>query len=380
MSGQVYRAVGLMSGTSLDGVDAVRLATDGENRVAFEAEGYVEYPAPLRARVLTAASGDMPLSDVLRLERDLTELYVAAARTVMADGVAVVGCHGQTIRHLPEEGLTWQLGDPNRLAEGAGMPVVMDFRRRDMAAGGQGAPLVPLYHAALLTGHAKPCGVLNIGGVANLTWLAEGGKILASDCGPGVGLLNSLCEQRLGVAFDKDGALAGQGKVHAAIVRRGVEEIPFRQRPLPRSADRYEFQLIMEWVAPLSDADAAATLCAITAGRVRHTLEEIWNSPPCAQRRDGEAHTLPSPRQASPGKVAGPLAVVGGGARHPGMMAALRECGLDAVAGEVWGLRGQTLEAEAFAWLAVRRLRGLPLTLPETTGARRPTVGGVLTA
>ena len=150
---KLYRAIGLMSGTSLDGVDAVLVETDGEEQVALLAHAYVAYPDDVRARVSAVAKGDVPLDEVLRVEQAITRLYVQAVEALERDGVdlatvEVIGCHGQTIRHLPDEGLTWQLGDMHLLAERTGVPVVGDFRRRDMAAGGQGAPLVPLFPLA----------------------------------------------------------------------------------------------------------------------------------------------------------------------------------------------------------------------------------------
>jgi anhydro-N-acetylmuramic acid kinase len=351
-----FTAIGIMSGSSLDGVDAVRLVTDGEEHIEVEAAGYVAYPDALRARVGAVAQGNPPLDEVLKVERSLSELYVEAAQQVMPKkgAVNVIGCHGQTVRHMPALGLTWQLGDASFIAEKTSVPTVMDFRRRDMAAGGQGAPLVPLFHAALLGQRKKPCGILNIGGIANLTWFEAKGKIYASDTGPGVGLLNSLCEQRTGQAFDRDGELAARGRVQDMLVERSLRETGFWKRPLPRSADRYEFNGILDLMRPLSTEDAAATLCAITAAGVEGLLKE-W-------------------------KASGPMAAVGGGSRNPSLMKAFAGAGLDVVQGEEWGLRPQTMEAEAFAWLAVRRLRGLPLSVPETTGASRATVGGILTA
>ncbi|HEX2859677.1 MAG TPA: anhydro-N-acetylmuramic acid kinase [Alphaproteobacteria bacterium] len=349
------RAIGIMSGSSLDGVDAVRLATDGQEHIVLEASGYVPYPKDLRARVAAVAQGNPPLDEVLKLERALSELYVLAALKVMPDEgrVDVLGCHGQTIRHMPGLGLTWQLGDASFIAEQVGVPTVMDFRRRDMAAGGQGAPLVPLFHAALLGGRPKPCGILNLGGVANLTWFEADGKIRASDTGPGVGLLNSLCEQRLGQPFDKNGELAARGRVHDNLVERSLRDTGFWRRPLPRSADRYEFNGILDVMRQLNPEDAAATLCAITAAGVARTLDE-W-------------------------KAMGPVAATGGGSQNPSLMKAFAAAGVDAVDAISWGLRPQTMEAEAFAWLAARRVLKLPFSLPETTGAVHATVGGVLT-
>ncbi|MCP5404978.1 MAG: anhydro-N-acetylmuramic acid kinase [Pseudomonadaceae bacterium] len=365
-SQRLYKAIGLMSGTSLDGVDAALVETDGEAVVKLLAHAYVPYGEDVRARVQVVARGDpssgagasVPLNEVLRVERLVSELYVRAVFEIEALGYAlskvdVIGCHGQTIRHLPDEGLTWQLGDAHFLAEKTGVAVVGDFRRRDMAAGGQGAPLVPLFHKALL-GNREHVGVLNIGGVSNISWFGADGAMAASDCGPGAGLLDAWVQAKTDEPYDKDGKLAAAGKVDDGIVARAMGEIAFWQRPVPRSADRYDFDAVLGWLDGLSVEDGAATLCALTAAGVAHTLQQMG--------------------------ARGPVYVVGGGARNPAMMAALRAAGVLAEAGEAAGLRGATMEAECFGWLAVRRLRHLPLSVPATTGCTHGTAGGSLTA
>ncbi len=262
----------------------------------------------------------------------------------------MIGLHGHTIRHEPAQGYTWQIGDAATLAERSGLTVVSDFRRRDVAAGGEGAPLVPLFHAMLFADHEKPLAVLNLGGVANVTWLGEDGSIVAGDTGPGCGLLDAWTRQATGQAFDRDGALANRGSIAAAAVQSALEK-PYFQRDLPKSADRFEFVELLP--NGLSAEDGAATLCAITAAAVSRAMAPL-----------GRPRTL---------------WLTGGGARHPRMRQLLEER-FPRVAGvEDCGLHGDSLEAECFAWLAVRRLRGLVTTLPSTTGCRQATCGGVLT-
>lgn len=353
-------AVGVMSGTSLDGIDVVKVSTDGENRCTVEGRYYKEYPAELRVELHHVASGgDIPLDKLLRLERRLSDEYVRALQESKLEGVDVVGVHGQTIRHLPHEGLTWQLGDANYIAEKIGVPVVMDFRRRDMAAGGEGAPLVPLFHSMMMAGHSGPWAVLNIGGVANVTYMDAHGNLSASDCGPGVGLLNTWVKERTGEEFDRDGKLASVGQVDEGIVGAAVAKIPFWRRPVPRSADRYEFNRVMELIKDHSTADGAATLTALTVAGVAHTLREMGGTP----------------------DIVHALMLCGGGAQNPEIVAGLKADGWkvrDLEASTGWHPQG--VEAACFAWLAVRRLRGLTTTLPSTTKCKHATVGGILTA
>lgn len=362
-------AIGLMSGTSKDGVDVVRLSTDGDGVLEDIRHFYHPYPRPLYDRLREVGVGDIPLAEVLRLEATLTRHYAQAVidSGFLDSDVAVVGCHGQTIRHLPHEGLTWQLGDPSLLAEllsqrvGHTLPVVADFRRRDMAAGGEGAPLIPLFHAriARAAGVGFPSAFLNIGGVANVSLMTSphDSGIQATDCGPGMGLLDQWVQARTGAAFDMDGALAAQGTVDNDIIGRAITELPFFTRPLPRSADRYEFNRVLDWLKTHSTADGAATLAALTARCIGLTLRGLG----------AEAATLNG------------LYVGGGGLRNHALADTLRA--------ERWPLHDVTslgwhplaVEAACFAWLAVRRLRGLAFSTPATTGCTHPTVGGVVT-
>jgi anhydro-N-acetylmuramic acid kinase len=358
-----YVALGLMSGTSLDGVDICRIETDGENRVTYRSHFYKAYPQELKDRLTTISRGDIPLADVLRLEHDVTLQYAEAILSSgLLEGVDVIGCHGQTVRHLPQEGLTWQLGDASllaqRVAEGAGraIPTVMDFRRRDLAAGGEGAPLVPLFHKVMLAGRGLPAAVLNIGGVANASFVDENGHVSASDCGPGMGLLDSLMRERTGQDYDKDGALSQQGTVQEFLLNSTLAQTPFWQRPVPRSADRYEFYGIMEALKSIPVEDAAATLAAFTVAGVDTTLKELGAAPETLQA----------------------LFLVGGGTFNRAVVKGLQAAGWKVFKGDDLGWEPLTVEASCFAWLAVRRLKGLVTSLPSTTHAKVPTVGGVV--
>ncbi len=345
--------IGVMSGTSLDGIDIVRVETDGGDHCEVQGHFYKEYSPQLRDALAIVAKGDVPLSDLLRLEREVSTAYVDALKASgLLEGAAVVGVHGQTIRHLPKEGLTWQLGDANYVAEKIGVPVVGDFRRRDMAAGGEGAPLVPLFHAMMLRKAGIAHGaVLNIGGVANVTVINPDGGITASDCGPGVGLLNAWVKQKTGAEFDINGALAAAGHVDQALIDLAFAEVDFYQRPVPRSADRYDFDEVLHWLQPHKVEDGAATLAALTALGIAETINALGGSDVV---------------------YAG-----GGGARNKAILAHLK--GFDVRPVTELGFDEQAVEAACFGWLAVRRLRGLPTAQPSTTHCEHPTVGGVLT-
>ncbi len=275
----------------------------------------------------------------------------------MASGaVAVLGFHGHTILHQPEAGRTRQIGDGALLAAETGIDVVCDFRARDVAGGGQGAPLAPLYHAALAAELAKPLAVLNLGGVANLTWIGAGadeseGAVRAFDTGPGNALIDDWAARHSGRPLDLDGALARAGRTDEAALASLLED-PYFARPPPKSLDRDAFD--PGPVAGLSPADGAATLTAFSAAAVARALDHL----PVPPRR---------------------WLVTGGGRHNPALMAALAERLEAPVAPvEAVGWDGDALEAQAFAYLALRSLEGLALSLPGTTGVARPMPGGVV--
>jgi anhydro-N-acetylmuramic acid kinase len=342
--------MGLMSGTSLDGIDVALIETDGRARVVPGPAMTLRYPAEFRDRLRAVLGGEGPVAAV---EARLTELHAGAVERFLARhpdaDPEIVGFHGHTILHRPAARRTWQIGDGALLARRLGTDVVADFRSADVAAGGEGAPLAPLYHAALAAPLAKPLAILNIGGVANVTWLGAAGEILAFDTGPGNAPLDDWVRRHTGAAADFDGALARGGVADAARLARFLTAPYFARRP-PKSLDRDDFRDLVP--GGLTPADGAATLTEMTAAAV------------AAARRH-----FPAP--------AGEWLVCGGGRHNPALMGALaRRLAAPVRPVEAVGWQGDALEAQAFAYLAVRSREGLPLSLPTTTGVPRPTVGG----
>ena len=346
--------VGLMSGTSLDGIDAALIETDGETVCTFGPSATFPYPAEFRER-LAASLGRSSGHDAVECE--LTRRHADAVRELLSRLPAdhpppeLAGFHGHTVDHRPDEGVTVQIGDGAALARSLGIPVVNEFRIADVAAGGQGAPLAPLYHVALLADVELPVAVLNLGGMANLTWVGEGSPPIAFDTGPGNALLDQWIERRTGRPFDEGGALAASGRVSEDAVA-GYLADPFFDRPPPKSVDRLDFSV--EGVADLSVEDGAATLVDVTAAAVARAT----------------SHLPELPRRW----------FVAGGGRHNRFMMARLAARLDAPCDPVEALcwQGDALEAQAFAFLAMRSRRGLPLSLPTTTGVSMPTRGGRL--
>lgn len=348
-------ALGLMSGTSLDGVDAALVVTDGVAVERLGAALTVPYPAEVRERLRATLGGTGPVAEV---EAEITRIHAEAVARLLAEAgvsapeVDVIGFHGHTILHRPEERRTWQIGDGALLARLTGIPVVNDFRTNDVAAGGQGAPLVPVFHRALAAGLSRPVAVLNLGGVGNVTWIGEDDALLAFDTGPGNALIDDWALAHTGTPVDADGALARKGRADLDRVARFAAH-PFFARIPPKSLDRDDFRHFAGGLVEGMDAaDGAATLTAFTA------------------RAAGLARAhFPKP--------ATRWLVCGGGRHNPAVMAALRaEFNAPVEPVEAVGWDGDALEAQAFAYLAVRSLRGLPLTYPETTGGPAPISGG----
>jgi anhydro-N-acetylmuramic acid kinase len=353
-------AIGLMSGTSLDGVDAALIETDGETIFATGPSLTIPYPDALRAELAAVARDPAraehdPLDD---LTRAVTDANYAALSALLAEHrgrspVSVVGFHGQTVLHRPERGFTRQLGDGALLSRLSGLDVVDGFRLADLAGGGQGAPLVPLYHAALAQSSERPLepplAVLNLGGVGNVTFLGHD-QVIAFDTGPGNALIDDWMGRHTGARCDSGGAAAASGRIDDARLAALLDH-DFFAAPPPKSLDRNQFSDAP--VAGLSLADGAATLTAFTAHSVAKALPHL----PAPPRR---------------------LLVTGGGRHNPVLMAMLRHTlGIAVDPVESVGWDGDALEAQAFAHLAVRSLRGLPISLPSTTGVARPMTGGV---
>ena len=353
----IVRALGTMSGTSLDGVDAAALDTDGQVIAGFGPTTYRPYTDAERA-VLRAHLGRWHDDDTTRCATVVEAAHIA----VMApfEDVDIAGFHGQTLAHDPGGRGTHQCGNGQHLADVLGVPVAWDFRSHDVASGGQGAPLAPFYHFALAKwiGATAPVAFLNLGGVGNITWVdpthpdpADDGALLAFDTGPANAPINDAMQARRGLDYDKAGALAAMGTVDDTLIAQFLTD-PYFAQPAPKSLDRDAFAGLVAAVAGLNDADAIATLTHAVVASVQKAL----------------SHCPTAPRQ---------LLVCGGGRKNGQVMrglAALTDCDVQAV--EAVGLNGDMLEAQAFAFLAVRAARGLPISAPGTTGVLVPVCGG----
>ena len=365
-------AIGLMSGTSLDGIDAAIIRTDGEKIVEPGPAFFAPYSRDLkiwvRRAVKAALEGRDGAAEIGKAAGEITLAHVNAIEDLLSSAsmkrtdIDVVGFHGQTILHRPAReagsvGKTWQIGDGGVLAEETRIDVVSDFRTADVAAGGEGAPFAPIYHCALANqldpAPESPIGVLNLGGVSNVTFVppnARGIDLVAFDCGPGNGLLDEWAELKTGAPFDENGALAAAGSVDETALRMMLLT-PYLRRKPPKSLDRYDFNL--KQVMNLSPEDGAATLAAFTAECIKLSRDFL-------------------------DEKVGEWIVCGGGRKNPSIMAALASSLSAPVrSAEDVGWRGDDLEAECFAYLAVRNLKKLPLSYPKTTRVPRPICGGV---
>ncbi len=359
-----------MSGTSLDGVDAAWVETDGETIGRYGPAVTLPYEPALRRDLRAVldrvaerdAAGLPPEEDELLAScvARLTARHVEAVRAV-AWQADLIGFHGQTILHRPtrpgsnHQPFTWQVGDAQRLARETGLSVAYDFRSADVAAGGQGAPLVPVVHGVMAQALPKPLAVLNLGGVANVTWIGPDGELIAFDTGPANGPLDDWARRSTGEAYDRDGRLAAMGQPDGGVLARLIAH-PYLAAPPPKSLDRLDFGRALEeaGAGALSPADGAATLVAF-----------------CAVCVAAAARHFPAP----------PVQwlVAGGGRRNPALMRALASALTEPVRPvEVVGWNGDALEAQAFGVLAARVWRGLPLTFPGTTGVAEPLRGGKL--
>ncbi len=362
------RVLGFMTGTSLDAVDMAILETDGEAITAFGAAGERKLTEATRDIMLEATAQALrwprgapaPVVFETAARAGAEEHFAAGEAFLREHGLAwsdldLIGVHGQTVLHeRPQGGVagrTVQLGDAGLLARRTGVPVAFDFRTADVAAGGEGAPLAPIYHLARAraSGLKPPLAVLNVGGVANVTFIREDGEIAAFDTGPGNGLIDLLVQDRSAARFDAEGRLAAAGRVDTGVLA-GLLAHPYFSAPAPKSLDRHDFPLSA--VAGLSLEDAAATLVAFTAEAVRLGFVLMGETP---------SATI----------------VCGGGRRNPQIMKAMAK----RLPGQVsdaddHGWRGDAIEAEAFAYLAARTARGLPISFPKTTGVPEPMSGG----
>lgn len=363
--GEVWRALGLMSGTSLDGIDVAVIETDGKRVLGRGFSATYLYSDAFREKLREGLAEATALTSraarpgrLWLLEQYLTELHAEAVSHYLDDhqidraSIDVIGFHGQTVLHRPEAALTVQLGDGALLAELSGRPVVYDLRAADMAAGGQGAPLAPAYHAALAQDvPVRPAAILNLGGVANITVIGRDGELIACDTGPASAMIDDWCQARTGQPFDADGALAATGAVRDDIVAAWLQH-PFFALPPPKSLDRNAFDA--DLVGGLSAEDGAATLTAFSAAAVAAILPHLPEPP-------------------------GLWIASGGGRRNATLLAMIADkVGAPVLPAEEFGFDGDGVEAEAWAFLAVRSRLGLPITFPGTTGVSAPLSGGLI--
>jgi anhydro-N-acetylmuramic acid kinase len=358
---RMFTAIGAISGTSMDGIDVALVRTDGRACVETGAGRMLPYPAELRRDLLklledpSIAERD-PLDAI---ERRVTEAFGNAILQFMkeagfaAETVDLVGLHGQTIWHRPERRFTRQLGRGDVLAGMLKIDVVDGFRQADVKAGGHGAPLAPLYHAALAAALPKPLMVLNWGGVGNVTWLGREGEVIAFDTGPASALMDDLMRRRFGLPYDSGGRIAAEGRIDGEILERLMAN-PFFDALPPKSLDRQDFHARAAAIEGLEGHDAAATLAAFTIAATAAALKHVPEAP---------SRWL----------------VTGGGRHNRTLMDGLAQrVGVTVEPVEAVGWNGDLIEAECFGYLAVRSRLGLPLSLPTTTGVPAPLPGGVL--
>lgn len=358
-SQKIYKVIGLMSGTSLDGIDVALIETDGHRFVKPLAFSYAPYDESLRERVRACFGARILSEKVAEAEYQLTMAHAHAVRSFLeeqnltADEIDLIGFHGQTITHDPANEFTWQIGNGDLLAQETRINVIYDFRSQDVKSGGQGAPLIPVYHQALAaaSGLSAPVAILNIGGVSNVTWIGEGDdNLLAFDCGPGNALIDDKVLGATGQRFDKDGEIAKSGKIHQDLIAKWMAHPYFAAQP-PKSLDR-DAWAVQKDVEGLSLADAVATLTAFT-------VEAIVQ---------GAGHFPQAARE---------WYVTGGGRKNSAIMDGLsKKFGIVVKSVDALGWNGDALEAEGFAYMAVRSVLDLPISFPTTTGVKKPKTGG----
>ena len=352
--------IGLMSGTSMDGVDCAIIKTDGISLVEPISSLTIPYSLGFRFELSSIQGGD---GEVDRIGAKLTSYHAKAVRILLektkltTNDISLIGFHGHTILHLPQKRKTWQIGDAKLLASLTKINVVADFRSNDVAAGGQGAPLAPIFHAAIAPGKRPLC-LINIGGVANVTWIGEinsdnrtteFSNLLAFDSGPGNALIDDWVLSHYGKSFDRDGRIAASGSVDKECLNTLMSNMYFKKNP-PKSLGRDDFNI--DCISTLSPADGAATLTEFSANTIKKS----------------ECFLPGFPRR---------WIVTGGGRNNTFLMKLLKhKLNADVLKAEKVGLNGDSMEAQAFAYLAVRSIRKLPLSGPTTTGVTSPITGG----
>lgn len=364
MAREIKTAIGLMSGTSMDGIDVALVRTDGLHHVACGPAASYDYSAretdmiaASLADASTMTQRDVRPGRLAEVEALITTKHVEAVQRFLTDNqleasaIDVIGFHGQTVLHRPEQALTVQLGDGQALASQLGIDVVFDMRANDMANGGQGAPLVPVFHQAIAPEN-QTVAFVNIGGIANVTFVQPGTSPIAFDCGPGNALIDQWVQAHTNLQIDEGGALALRGAADDDVIAAALKE-PFFSAAYPKSLDRNDFTLSL--MPPMAAENGAATLAKFTATAIAHAADTAGVSP-------------------------AKWILAGGGAHNKAILGYLAEALPKAVitTADAEGYSTDDMEAQAWAYLAVRSLRGLALTFPSTTGCVEPVTGGVL--
>jgi anhydro-N-acetylmuramic acid kinase len=354
MTKPLYVSLGLMSGTSADGIDAALIRSDGEDMVETLAAAFVPYPDDFRKRLLVCAHRHQQ-DDAVRAE--FSHWCQRACEAILSQSNLkpdFIASHGHTLDHRPDLGWTHQMDDPAALASRFGIPVVSDFRQKDMQNGGQGAPLVPVYHRVRGRGHPKPLAIVNIGGVSNVTLIDENDAMIAFDAGPGNALMDDILQKTIGARYDHGGALALSGYRNTDLAEALLAD-PFFEKKGPKSLDRNHFAQRAAMLDGLPLNDHLATLVYVTALAIARGI--LMHQPDCAE-----------------------CLLVGGGRKNKAIVDVLSQnlpCPVRD--GDTAGFDSDFMEAEAFAYLGIRSFLGLPYSFPETTGVRAPTCGGVWT-
>jgi anhydro-N-acetylmuramic acid kinase len=346
-------AIGLMSGTSLDGIDAALIETDGENYFKQISTHHLPYSIEFQKKLRNLLDD---WNSWLTVEKELTLIHEECINQLLSKtnvkNVAIIGFHGQTVFHNAADMLTWQFGNPHLLAQSTGIDVVSDYRRRDVARGGEGAPLVPIFHKCLCSNHEKPVAILNIGGVANITYIDEN-TLLAFDTGPGNALINDLMLKFFQQNYDESGRVASQGDVHQDIIDFLLQNEFFKRKP-PKSLDRNEFFEILKKLTHLKPQDMVSTVTKLTVDSIKLAINVLPKRP----KR---------------------VYVCGGGYKNSTIMNWLnRDNKTEFLSIKQLDYDPDFIEAQAFGYLAVRFLKKLPSSFPTTTGVSRETVCGVI--
>ncbi|MEQ9115784.1 MAG: anhydro-N-acetylmuramic acid kinase [Rickettsiales bacterium] len=355
--------IGLMSGTTFDGVDAAVIKTDGEKINDLGPTITITYPEDFRNKIRNITTGSIDLKNILELEDEITLLHCHAVQELLKtnkiskEDIDLVAFHGQTIYHDSKNCKTWQLANGSLMVRELGINVITDFRRRDLAHGGEGAPLVPFFHKAISESMPKPIAFVNIGGVSNITYVNKDGEMVAFDSGPGCALIDDWVYTRVKTPFDYNGEIAARGKSNKHKIDYFIESTPFFNQVPPKSLDRNEFSNIFRKLSSLNTADGAATLTELSARAIH----------------EGKKFLPSQPEQ---------WVVCGGGRKNKYLMNLLRDkyqlnvVNIDDLKFNNFKLDGDFIEAQAFAYLGARSFKNLPYTLPSTTGAIQPASGG----